>query len=230
MMAASASRPSVNAAGPGCRMSGDLISRTKLSRTAGTSAKPGRAATLAGANFLPHQEPTMMSGLAAINLSADTMRSLAFLRADSAGNTSTPPAISMSSATQRMPEIIGSAHLFEKDGGPRPERAAAAPGRAHPRLRQPPLQRLRERIGLAGRADQRAEGADHVENAGDVTLVEGMHRDVAADQLGGDVGLQVGEGENEVGLEREDFFKVGGDERRHPRLLPAHPRRPHRVA
>src|SRR5262249_41953156 len=42
--------------------------------------------------------------------------------------------------------------------------------------------------------------------------------------------LQVGEGENEVRLEREDFLKVGGDERRHPRLLPAHPRRPHRVA
>src|SRR5262249_29395433 len=35
---------------------------------------------------------------------------------------------------------------------------------------------------------------------------------------------------NEVGLERENFFKVGGDERRHPRLLPAHPRRPYRVA
>ena len=57
-----------------------------------------------------------------------------------------------------------------------------------------------------------------------------MDRDVAADQLGGDIGLQVGEGENEVGLEREDFFKVGGDEGRHPRLLPTHPRRPHRVA
>src|ERR1700741_2755260 len=90
MMAASASRPSVNADGPGCKMSGDLISRTKLSRTAGTSAKPGRAATLAGTNFLPHQEPTMMSGLAAINSSADTMRSLAFLRRESAGNTSSP--------------------------------------------------------------------------------------------------------------------------------------------
>ena len=48
----------------------------------------------------------MISGLAAINASADTMRSLAFLRPDSAGNASTPPAISMSSATQRMPEII----------------------------------------------------------------------------------------------------------------------------
>jgi hypothetical protein len=32
-----------------------------------------------------------------------------------------------------------------------------------------------------------------------------MHRDVAADQFGGDVGLEVGEGENEIGFEREDL-------------------------
>src|SRR5262249_49313139 len=115
--------------------------------------------------------------------------------------------------------------FLEKDPWVAPER-----GRAGTRLRQSPLQRRHQRVGLAGHADQRAERADHVENAGDVALVEGMDRDVAADQLGGDVGLQVGEGENEVGLERKDFFKVGGDERRHPRLLPAHPRRPHRVA
>ena len=46
MMAASASRPSVNAAGPGCRMSQDLISCSSPLATAGTSAHPGRAATL----------------------------------------------------------------------------------------------------------------------------------------------------------------------------------------
>ena len=61
-------------------------------------------------------------------------------------------------------------------------------------------------------------------------MIEGMHRDVAADQLGDDVGLQVGEGEHEVGLEREDLLEVGGDEGRDPRLLLAHPRRPHRIA
>src|SRR5262249_33092559 len=37
-------------------------------------------------------------------------------------------------------------------------------------------------------------------------------------------------GENEARLEREDFLKVGGEERRHPRLLAAPPRRPHCVA
>src|SRR5712691_2692310 len=110
MMPASASSPPVSAAGPACKMSGDLISRRKPSRTAGMAAKPGRAATLAGTNFLPHQEPTMMSGAAAISSAGDTMRSLAFLRRDSSGNASMPPATSINSATQRMPEIIGSSH------------------------------------------------------------------------------------------------------------------------
>jgi len=52
----------------------------------------------------------MMSGPAAINCSGATMRSFAFLRRDSSGKTSTPPAMSISSATQPMPEIIGSSH------------------------------------------------------------------------------------------------------------------------
>ena len=47
----------------------DLISRRKPSRTAGMASKPGRAATFAGTNFLPHHEPTMMSGCAAITAS-----------------------------------------------------------------------------------------------------------------------------------------------------------------
>ncbi len=52
----------------------------------------------------------MMSGLAAITASAETMRSLAFFLAASAGNTSMPPAASISSDTQPSPEIIGSSH------------------------------------------------------------------------------------------------------------------------
>ncbi len=39
-----------------------------------------------------------------------TMRSVADFILDSSGKTSTPPAISISSDTQRMPEIIGSSH------------------------------------------------------------------------------------------------------------------------
>src|SRR6185295_18693818 len=107
---------------------------------------------------------------------------------------------------------------------PRERRGARA------RLIEPLLQRARERIGLAARTDQRAERADHVEDPRDVAVVERMHRDAAADQLGGNVGLQVGEGEHEVGVEREHLLEIGGDERRHPRLLLAHPRRPDRIA
>src|SRR3979490_2378851 len=119
-------------------MSVDLISRSQPVRTAGTSAKPSRAATFSGTNFLPHQEPTMMSGAAAISSGSETMRSLAFLRR--AGGGETP----------------------------------LAPARA----------RARERRGLAARPDQRAERADHVEDPRDVAVVERMHRDAAADQLG----------------------------------------------
>src|SRR5262249_60382673 len=95
-------------------------------------------ATLAGTNSLRHQEPTMMSGAAAIRSSPDTMRSLAFLRFDSAGNTSMPPAISTSSATQPMPEIIGSSHSSKYTpgggGGPgaRPPTSSPPPGGAAP--------------------------------------------------------------------------------------------------
>ena len=51
-MPSSASRPSVSAAGPGCRISVDLISRRKPSRTAGIASKPGRAANFRRHEFL----------------------------------------------------------------------------------------------------------------------------------------------------------------------------------
>ena len=44
----------------------------------------------------------------------------------------------------------------------------------------------RELLGPLGRADQRAERADHRQDAGDVALVEGMDGDAGADELGGD--------------------------------------------
>ena len=60
--------------------------------------------------FEEWDEPMMMSGAAAITASTATMRSLAFLCSASAGNTSMPPAASISSDTHLMPEIIGSSH------------------------------------------------------------------------------------------------------------------------
>jgi K+ transporter len=41
-------------------------------------------------------------------------------------------------------------------------------------------ERGRQRIGFLRRADQRAERADHGEDAGEIALVERMHRNAAA--------------------------------------------------
>ena len=166
-----------------------------------------------------------MSGSAAITCAAETMRSLAFLRAASCGNTSMPPAASISSDTQREAGDHRLVPFLEIDPRPARQAQAALVHRIDARG-----ERGRERVGLLRRADQRAERADHVEDAGDVALVEGMHRDIGADQFGDDVGLQIGKGQHQVGLEREDLRHVGGDEGRDARLFLAHLRRPHRVA
>src|SRR6185312_5057567 len=67
-------------------------------------------------------------------------------------------------------------------------------------------------------------------DARDVTLVEDMDADARADEFSDDVGLQIGEGEHEVGLERHDFRDVRRNERRHPRLLAPDPRRSDGIA
>ena len=79
----------MSAAGPGCRIRGDLISRSQPFRTAGIASKPGRAATFDGTNFLPHHDPMMMSGCASITACGVTMRSEADFFADNSANTST---------------------------------------------------------------------------------------------------------------------------------------------
>ena len=95
---------------------------------------------------------------------------------------------------------------------------------------EPSLQRARQRVGLGRGADERAGYADHVENAGDVSLIEPMHGDARTDQGGNDVGLQIGKRQNQIGIECEDFRDVGADEGGDARLLLAHPRRAHGIA
>ena len=85
-------------------------------------------------------------------------------------------------------------------------------------------------IGTIRRADDRAERADHREDAGDVALIEDVDGDACAHQIGDDTGLQVGEGEHEIGLQRQDLWNVRRDEGRNPRLLAADLWRPHRIA
>src|SRR5262249_38500634 len=71
---------------------------------------------------------------------------------------------------------------------------------------------------LIRRSGQSADGANHRENAGDVTLIERMDGNASADQLCRDLRLEIGKGENEIGLEREDFRNVGRSEGRNARL------------
>src|ERR1019366_1373524 len=56
-----ASSPSVSAAGPGCRISGDLISTIRSLSTAGIWSHPGRRLILSGTTFLPHQDARIRS-------------------------------------------------------------------------------------------------------------------------------------------------------------------------
>ena len=112
----------------------------------------------------------MMPGAAAITSSGETIRSLAAFCFLSSGNTSLPPAISTSSETQRR-------HLAKA--------SFIAPGK---------------RLRLVPRCDQSANGADHRKNAGDVALIEIMDGNTGADQFRRDLRLEIGEGEEEVGL------------------------------
>ncbi len=83
---------------------------------------------------------------------------------------------------------------------------------------------------LAGSIDQGADGADHRKDTGDVALVEDVDGDAGLGEVGGELSLQVGKGQHQVRLERQDLRNIGGDERGNPWLLLAHLRRPHRVA
>ncbi len=161
--------------------------------TAGIADQPGRAAMREGTTFFPHQDARITSGAAASTASGVTMRSLAAACRARSGNTSSPPAMPTSSETQQpMPEISGSSHSLAVDPG------ARLALRAPPDVGEPRLvtggQRLRPVTGI----DQGAHGADHREDAGYVPLVEQVDRNARAGEVGGDVRLQVGEGEHEV--------------------------------
>jgi hypothetical protein len=77
----------------------------------------------------------------------------------------------------------------------------------HPRgyIGEPPLVALCERFRLLCRADEGAEHADHGQDAGNVSLIEGKHSNAGADEIGSDLRLEIGKGEDEVRLERENL-------------------------
>ena len=182
------------------------------------AAKPGRAATWLRMNFLPHHEPIMRSGAAATTSSGKTMRSLpAWWRAFFRKN-------------------VGAAGRLDQLGHP----AAAGDDRLVPLLEENPrtfarrrrqrgkaaLEDADKRLGLLRRANHCAEHPHHGEYAGEVDMVERVHGDAAADQLRRNVRLQVGIGQHEVGVQRENAVDIGAGERRYARLFAAHLRRP----
>ena len=165
----------------------------------------------------------MTSGAAAITSCGETIRSLAAFCFLNSGNTSSPPAISMSSETQPMPLMSGSSHFLEINLRLRPptnqrrhvaEASFVAPGKP---------------FRLIYRSDQSADGADHRENASDIALIESMDGNACADQLCRDLRLEIGEGEDEVRLERADLRNIGRGEGRNARLLAPDLRRPHGI-
>src|SRR5215469_16725384 len=85
-------------------------------------------------------------------------------------------------------------------------------------------------LGPLARAHHCPEHADHIEDPGDSALVEGVHLDPAANEIGDDVRLEVGERQNQIRLQREDLADVRGRESAYPRLLVASQRRAHHVA
>jgi hypothetical protein len=97
-------------------------------------------------------------------------------------------------------------------------------------MREASFESGRKLIGPLRRTDYSAERADHRENARNVALVKDMNGDARAHEIGDDAGLQVGEGQHEIGLERQNLRNVRGDEGGNPGLLAAHLWRPHRIA
>ena len=113
--------------------------------------------------------------------------------------------------------------LFEKRSQPRPlRRGLTDPAESG-------FEVVRELLCLGLTADQAAEHPDHLENFGDRSLVERDHGNAAPDQFGGEVRLEIGEGEHEVGPKRLDLVEAGIDERRNLWFLPCF-RRPDGVA
>ena len=76
-----------------------------------------------------------------------------------------------------------------------------------------------ERGALLGNADDPGEHANHLQDLGDAALVEGEDRVAALDEVVGDVGLEIGEREDQIRFERLDLFVARVQERRDLRLL-----------
>ena len=109
----------------------------------------------------------------------------------------------MSSSTHLMPEMSGLSHSSKNTRGR--GRAVAAARTAS----MSALQTARQRVCAVGAADDPAEDADHLQDLGNAPLIEDDHRITAANELGGDVGLQIRKTKHQIWLERDDLVEPG---------------------
>ena len=123
-----------------------------------------------------------------------------------------------------MPEMRGSSHSSKNTRG----RARKSAG-ARTNLVQSALEVRRERRSCVRAPDERPHGSDHLQDLGDRPLIEREDRIAAPDQLARDVGLQIREGEDQVGLQRINLVEPRVDECRDLGLLPRF-RWSHRIA
>ena len=203
----------MSAAGPGCRMIEDLISCSSPSRTAGIASQPATRGDRRRTEFLaaPGAEDEVRARARTTSAGSAMMRSRPSDMAARSAKQSSPPAMPISS---RHPADAGDQRLV-----PFLEVDARAPRSCAAALRvasTPASSSVGERGRLRLAADHAAEHADHAQDLGDAAVVEDVHLDAGAHELRGDVRLQVGEAEHEVGLERADAVDLRAREGRTP--------------
>ncbi len=128
--------------------------------------------------FLPHHDAMITSGLRRSTSSSATIRSFASRLSLSSGNIGSPPAISTSSSTHRIPEINGLSHSSKNTRG------RLGNARAAVRIRSEPSSRVAAsaRPFVLAAHDSR-EHADHLQDVRNGPLVEREHRKAAFDEL-----------------------------------------------
>jgi hypothetical protein len=63
-------------------------------------------------------------------------------------------------------------------------------------------------LGSPARIHHRAKHSNHIEDPRDGPLIECVDVEPAADQISDDIRLEIGEGQDEVGLECEDLVDI----------------------
>ena len=174
-------------------------------RTAEIAIQPGRARMASVSTFMPHHEARMTSGSRADNGGGIDDTILRFAAVAQFGEDGI--------AAGDFDQLFDPADAADQRVVPLLEvntRAAREFRRLNLRSRSRPLCNFSMSAAPSVRfADDAREHGDHVEDLRDGSLVEVEDSCAAQDEVAGDFGLDVGEGEDEVGLEVEDGFDVG---------------------